>query len=167
MRSRQKVWDIRVATESDDQNFSALLRDLAQTWASGEEIFWSADEILKSLARPEIVAYFAVDPTLDSGAWAGFLLAERGPFSTDLLYIHVRPASRRGGLGHALLARLVADLEIGGTQEALFLEVRVGNTQAQKLYKDLGMDPVGRRHRYYGNGDDALVFKKEFSKRAP
>jgi len=37
------------------------------------------------------------------------------------------------------------------------LEVRAGNAAAIALYASEGFVPVGRRRRYYGNGEDALL----------
>jgi ribosomal-protein-alanine N-acetyltransferase len=146
------------------------LRHLAQEWETGDEHFWSWEEIVASIKRPEVRLYYAVEAhsqetkaTAPSPAWSGFLLAEIGPFSTELLYVHVVRQGRRSGLGRALLNRLIADLKTMPNQEALFLEVRVGNTPAQSLYLDLQMIEVGRRPKYYANGDDALVFKLDLS----
>ena len=42
---------------------------------------------------------------------------------------------------------------------AMFLEVAEDNADARKLYTSLGFVEVGRRKRYYANGDDALVMR--------
>jgi ribosomal-protein-alanine N-acetyltransferase len=163
-------WDIRVGDRELSPSFIDDLRQFAQDWQTGDEHFWSCEEIVASLARPEVRAYYVVEHRAQGAAvtapkWQGFLLAEIGPYSTELLYVHVERHGRRSGLGRALLSRLIADLKTVPTQEALFLEVRAGNTAAQGLYRDLGMVEVGRRPRYYANGDDALVFKLDLHAR--
>lgn len=40
------------------------------------------------------------------------------------------------------------------------LEVKASNQGALSLYSKLGFDEVGRRHRYYPNGEDALLLKR-------
>ena len=39
----------------------------------------------------------------------------------------------------------------------MILEVRPSNRRAQLLYRRLGYHVIGRRPRYYGDGEDALV----------
>jgi ribosomal protein S18 acetylase RimI-like enzyme len=41
------------------------------------------------------------------------------------------------------------------------LEVKASNEGAVSLYNKLGFDEVGRRCRYYSNGEDALLLQKE------
>ena len=159
-------WDIGIVERVLSAPQSDALRQIALQWQTDDEHFWSYEEIVASLKRPEVRVYHAVEHGSQAAdglggqvRWQGFLLAEVGPFTTDLLYIHVERQGRRSGLGRALLTRLIADLSSMSTQEALFLEVRVGNGPAQNLYRSLGMVEVGRRTKYYANGDDALVFK--------
>ena len=47
----------------------------------------------------------------------------------------------------------------------VFLEVRDGNTPAQKLYEKLGFLPIGVRRGYYDDaeGGDAIVMKTELA----
>jgi ribosomal-protein-alanine N-acetyltransferase len=47
----------------------------------------------------------------------------------------------------------------------LVLEVRPSNRRAIRLYRYLGYDVVGRRPRYYADGEDALVMTLELSPR--
>lgn len=70
----------------------------------------------------------------------------------------VSPAYRRSGLGKYLLAKsLVYIRRKGGRQ--VHLEVRLSNTPAQNLYRQLGFRLVHIRRRYYqDNGEDACVF---------
>ena len=166
----QAPWEIHQIVDIKPASIQAGLIDIAEKWRNADERFWSSQEIITSLQRPEIIAYFVTTgqtPTHCPPSWKAFMLAEVGPFSTDLLYIYVTPESRRSGLGRTLMAHLMTDLQKKPAQEALFLEVRVGNQAAQKLYKDMGMSQIGQRRAYYSNGEDALVFKKEFSSRLP
>ena len=40
------------------------------------------------------------------------------------------------------------------------LEVRDGNTAARALYATAGFAPVGRRPRYYADGEDAVTYHR-------
>ena len=45
--------------------------------------------------------------------------------------------------------------------ERVFLEVRVSNAPARKLYDSRGFDLFRTRRYYYDDGEDALEMKKE------
>lgn len=69
--------------------------------------------------------------------------------------------SRRGkGIGATLLSAMIDLSRDHGVRE-LYLEVRVSNTGAQRLYQRHGFKQVGRRTGYYARPkEDALVFRK-------
>ena len=69
----------------------------------------------------------------------------------------VLPPNRRTGVATALLLELLQEARRGGARVAT-LDVRVSNSDAQRLYQAFGFAEVGRRIRYYDdNGEDALV----------
>ena len=69
----------------------------------------------------------------------------------------VLPAHRRTGVATALLLELLQEARRGGARVAT-LDVRVSNSDAQRLYQAFGFAEVGRRIRYYDdNNEDALV----------
>jgi ribosomal-protein-alanine N-acetyltransferase len=80
----------------------------------------------------------------------------------ELLRIGVSPAAR--GFGHArqLLDGGVRVLAAAGIRR-LFLEVRVGNAVARRLYARVGWTECGRRARYYADGEDAVVYAREIT----
>jgi ribosomal-protein-alanine N-acetyltransferase len=70
--------------------------------------------------------------------------------------VAVAPAWRRRGLGGRVLRGLLGrSLELGA--ERATLEVSAANLAARRLYAALGFRDAGIRHRYYSNGDDALI----------
>ena len=75
-----------------------------------------------------------------------------------LVDIAIAPARRGQGLGRAFLAGLLVDVARRGA-ESLGLEVRRDNVVAQKLYESMGLQKVGRRRRYYADGEDALLYQ--------
>jgi ribosomal-protein-alanine N-acetyltransferase len=77
-----------------------------------------------------------------------------------LLNIAVNPASRRRGIGAALLARALDFARERGVK-MVFLEVRRGNNAAQSLYRRFGFREMGARPRYYEDGEDAIVMLLE------
>jgi ribosomal-protein-alanine N-acetyltransferase len=99
------------------------------------------------------------------GLWqpgAGLVLARAAAGEAEILTLAVLPASRRRGLGAALLAGAMQGAVARGAG-AMFLEVAVGNAAALALYRSLGFAEVGRRRRYYADGADALVLRRDFS----
>ncbi|HEY3354811.1 MAG TPA: GNAT family N-acetyltransferase [Polyangia bacterium] len=78
----------------------------------------------------------------------------------ELLRIGVRPEARGQGVGARLLAGCEAALAGAGIRR-LFLEVRAGNAAARALYAAGGWAPCGRRARYYPDGEDAILYRKE------
>ena len=76
----------------------------------------------------------------------------------ELLRIAVDPAHRGGGLGRRLLEACQAELETRGL-ERLYLEVRVSNAPAIRLYGACGWQRCGLRSRYYPDGEDAALFR--------
>lgn len=70
-------------------------------------------------------------------------------------------ASRWGqGIGTALLTALLAEAAARGCVE-VFLEVRVDNPRAQRLYRRHGFADAGLRRGYYQpSGTDALVMRR-------
>ncbi len=70
--------------------------------------------------------------------------------------IAVAADRQRSGVATRLLATLAWEAIDRGC-EALTLEVRVGNTRAQALYRSFGFVPAGVRQRYYENTEDAIV----------
>ncbi len=73
-----------------------------------------------------------------------------------LLNIVVAAPHRRRGLGTALLDDARAQARRAGCTR-IFLEVRAGNAEAKRLYARKGFEYVGRRRKYYADGEDADV----------
>lgn len=71
--------------------------------------------------------------------------------------IAISPSYRGKGLGEYLLRQMIVTALAKGA-EKMTLEVRVSNTNAQKLYKRLGFEAAGIRKGYYvDNNEDAII----------
>jgi ribosomal-protein-alanine N-acetyltransferase len=73
-----------------------------------------------------------------------------------LLSLAVEREVRRRGMARALLAAALAAERSRGARLA-HLEVRAGNGEALAFYASAGFRAVGRRRRYYPDGEDALL----------
>ena len=106
---------------------------------------------------------------------AGFQLAARDPATgkllglvcgrlaadeAEILKLAVAPEVRRQGIGARLLdAALHRCREKGAA--ACFLELRVSNTAAKRLYEKKGFNRVGTRRGYYaGPTEDAVMMRR-------
>lgn len=90
---------------------------------------------------------------------AGFAHARVTAGEAELLNIGVAPEARGRGTGARLLDALHAALRRAGA-EAVFLEVSEHNAPARALYAAAGYTQVGRRARYYPDGQDALILRR-------
>lgn len=94
------------------------------------------------------------------GAVLGYFVAMLGVDEVHLLNITVAPAHQHQGWGRVMLDALALWARSQRAQW-LWLEVRVSNLRAQRIYERHGYRRVGERRRYYpaGNGrrEDAVV----------
>jgi ribosomal-protein-alanine N-acetyltransferase len=73
--------------------------------------------------------------------------------------VAVHPRRRRQGLGRMLLDQALKTGWIDG-MAGVWLEVRISNRPARRLYRMLGFREVGRRRRYYRDtGEDAILMR--------
>ena len=96
----------------------------------------------------------------DGRVLLGYLVAMPGVDEMHLLNITVAPAQQRQGWARCLLDALVLWSRAGGAQ-CLWLEVRISNTVARRVYERYGFTQVGLRRGYYPAGqvqrEDAVV----------
>lgn len=127
---------------------------------------WSRRQVSDALVIPGTF-YMLAGPDGEEPApgeaSAGFTLSRGVLDEEELLLVAVHPAWRRRGVGARLLRRFMVAARERGVGK-LFLEMREGNP-AEKLYRDLGFVPIGRRPKYYrvaaGGPLDAITFACE------
>lgn len=74
--------------------------------------------------------------------------------------VAVMPEHRRKGCGEALVCNAMEAMKLYGSKQC-YLEVRVTNEQAVKLYKKLWFEVARTIHGYYADGEDAFVMTKK------
>ena len=93
----------------------------------------------------------------------GIIIAQSLLDEAELLFVFVRKASRRTGLGAFLLNNALRHLASTGTID-VFLEVARSNRAAALLYEKNFFRPVGTRTKYYKQGkaraEDAIVYRR-------
>lgn len=136
------------------------------------ETLWRMDQACFpagiAYSKPELKAYirhrgaFTLVAADGSGGKAqGFIVAHRGP-TGHIVTIDVDPGTRRSGVGSALLQAAEERLHAAGSR-AVGLETAVDNLAALAFYKRHGYNVIRTWPRYYSNGVDALVLKKDLS----
>jgi ribosomal-protein-alanine N-acetyltransferase len=89
----------------------------------------------------------------------GYLAARRIADEVHVLSIAVDPPWRGRGVARALLDTLLREETARGARSAL-LEVRSSDLLARAFYANAGFVAVGRRPRYYPDGDDAVLMTR-------
>jgi len=91
------------------------------------------------------------------GAVVGMIVAWLMVDEAHIATIATHPNHRRQGIASALLRHALNYMKDEGARTA-FLEVRIGNTVAQEMYRAFGFAETGRRPRYYkDNSEDAIL----------
>jgi len=149
-------------------DFEAVWRIDQQCFAPG--ISYSRLELAEYLRRP---GAFAIVAESSSGSIAseeslpevsattiGFVAAEPGRGSGHIITIDVLPHFRNSGVGSRLL-RAAEDRLRSGRCHSVILETAVDNRNALAFYKTHEYNVVKSIPRYYSDGVDALVLKKD------
>ncbi len=119
---------------------------------------WTEGMLASELAGVASGRYYLVAE--DGGQLTGYAgLLTPGGGQADVLTLAVAEQRWGQGLGAALLDALLSEAARRGCGE-VFLEVRVDNARAQRLYQRRGFTEIGIRRGYYQpSGTDALVMR--------
>jgi ribosomal-protein-alanine N-acetyltransferase len=102
--------------------------------------------------------FFAVAE--DENVIAGYVLAsDVPPYEAEIMRIAVDPEARKRGTGRMLMDALTEHCITSLTSD-IFLEVREGNAAARALYEKSGFRYTGKREKYYADGEDALMMRR-------
>ena len=112
------------------------------------------------LNQPKTLSYRMVTPTGEIVGFAFVMVNENN--AAHLTTIGVAPEHRRREIAVRLLNHLEDALRKREVW-TIMLEVRVGNTTAQDLYKRIGYTIVQRIGKYYNNGEDCFLMMKSLN----
>lgn len=138
---------------------TAQARDLDAILAIEKRVFsdpWSPDSFAPEFTDP--YSWFCVAEI--DGALVGYAIARIVARQGEIANIAVDPVHQRTGLGGKLLDAAIEAADAAEC-EAVWLEVRISNEPAQKLYESRGFEAIGRRRGYYRTPvEDALVLRR-------
>ena len=142
---------IRIAREEDVDNIVALEAECMPHP-------WVRDDIRSLITDDKKIAVAAEEDGLIAGyVGASFVLDE-----AEIGNICVSSAYRRRGIAAALLRELEKELRSQGVS-VIFLEVENTNTGAIALYEREGFAMYNKHNDYYGQGRDALLYRKDIA----
>jgi ribosomal-protein-alanine N-acetyltransferase len=128
--------------------------------AFGEEA-WSRPMLEGELAQQPASRHYLVAQA--GGLVIGYAGLLAAGTQADVVTIAVSQDRQGHGHGAALLGALLAEARRRRCTE-VFLEVRVDNLRAQRLYRARGFEQVGIRRGYYQpSGADALVMRLDLN----
>ena len=138
---------------------TAQAGDLDAILAIEKRVFsdpWSPDSFAPEFTDP--YSWFCVAEI--DGALVGYAIARIVARQGEIANIAVDPVHQRTGLGGKLLDAAIEAADAAEC-EAVWLEVRISNEPAQKLYESRGFEAIGRRRGYYRTPvEDALVLRR-------
>jgi ribosomal-protein-alanine N-acetyltransferase len=114
---------------------------------------WSPGAFEEEFRSGEAAIWVACDAT---NSVHGYLVLRRVLDEAHILSLGTAPAERRRGVATALLVHALAVERASGARIA-HLEVRAKNPEAIAFYARHGFREMGRRRRYYPDGEDALL----------
>lgn len=115
---------------------------------------WSQESLLSELHSEHNLCLVAKSEKTIMGFCLLSLIAGEG----TVLQVAVHPDYRNKGTGKQLMSIAMNEAVKKGT-EAIFLEVRVSNTPARRLYQSLGFEEIALRKGYYRDGEHAIIMQ--------
>jgi ribosomal-protein-alanine N-acetyltransferase len=124
-----------------------LAEDLPSVLEIERESFttpWSETSFYNELKNPRSI----VKAARKEGRIVGYACVSRTLDEGHILDLAVHPGFRRRGVAKMLVSRAIEELGKEGCR-FIFLEVRVSNEPAARLYGKLGFERIGIRKNYY------------------
>lgn len=116
---------------------------------------WSEEMLAGELVNP--LAFYMV--ATDGEQVVGYAGMHEVLDEAYITNIAVREEYRRRGIARGLIERLFSECR-DKMIDYITLEVRESNVGAQTLYEKMGFEKCGRRVRYYGGEEDAIVMSR-------
>lgn len=96
------------------------------------------------------------------GRLIGFLIYRNIGGDFEIIQLALNKAYQRQGLASMMIDFMIQDAQSSHI-EFIYLEVEMDNLPALNLYKKYGFEAIHQRKNYYGQGQNAIVMRKEMS----
>ncbi len=113
------------------------------------EFAWNEDDFIRCLRQRNCIGMVAED---ESGV-VGFMIYELHKNRLHVLNFAVHPDRRRGGVGKAMLGKLLGKLS-HERRNRIMLEVRETNLEAQLFFKTIGFKAISVLRDFYDDTDE-------------
>ena len=115
---------------------------------------WNKDQIQQELKQENgKLVYVKIEEKI-----MGYIMVRVVKNEAQILNIAIDLPFQHRGYGKKLLQHTLHEL---GTETDVFLEVRVSNLPAIKLYSEFNFEEIGVREQYYSNGENAIVMYRK------
>lgn len=139
------------------------LDDLQEVERIEKESFkepWPYEALYNELMKSDFTLAYVVEV---EGKVVGYSFVHFMDPYAHLINIAIDKNFQRKGLAKALLNEII-NYSLANGLKSIVLEVRVGNTKAQNLYKSFGFKVIRVEKKYYRDGEDAFIMIKDLSK---
>lgn len=148
------IYEIRPLTE----------KQLDEVWELNRRCFREGENYPRHtlqylLSDPNTLSYRAATSQNETVGFVFVTITDDG--AGHVTTIGVAPEHRKRGLAVRLMAHIEKALQKRSIH-TIFLEVRITNTAAQNLYRQLNFSTVQHLPKYYSNGEDAYLMVKSF-----
>ncbi|MDR3049135.1 MAG: ribosomal protein S18-alanine N-acetyltransferase [Elusimicrobiota bacterium] len=133
-----------------------FLNDIADIEKDSFQNPWSKSMLSDSVSNSNV----SFDIILFDGKVIGYCISLYCGIELEILSIAVTKEQRRKGNAAVLFKFVLSDAVKKGVKSA-FLEVGKSNMTAQNFYKSFEFELSSIRKKYYANGEDALVLRKQ------
>jgi [ribosomal protein S18]-alanine N-acetyltransferase len=147
-RDLNSVVDINMATLPEhysDYFFESLLRELPEAFIVAE-------------VDDKVIGYIMCKIEFGFSNFRKLGFVKKG----HVVSVAVLDQHRGKGVGKALMLEGINGV-LSRKSDEIYLEVRVSNTQAVRMYQRLGFQIKSRLRSYYRDGEDAYLMALEFS----
>ncbi|KAG7673960.1 hypothetical protein Ndes2526B_g02564 [Nannochloris sp. 'desiccata'] len=145
----QKCAAIRLAEPGDIPALAAI-EDASRPGGN-----WNAAQVAEELERERAIVIVDEQP---NGQVAGWIVTWRvPPDELHVLELAVCPSHRRKGIATSLLLAALNKQHREEATTLVLLEVRASNEGAISMYEKAGFIAVGRRRKFYSDGEDAIL----------
>jgi ribosomal-protein-alanine N-acetyltransferase len=144
LRSVTNINRVCLPENYTDFFFTDLYRRFPQTFIVAEE-------------NGEVVGYIMcrIEVGLSNFGLGGLL--KKG----HVVSVAVMPEHRRKGIAETIVKTAMEKMQTSYSAKQCYLEVRVSNESAIRLYKKLGFEVTRTVHGYYADGEDAYVMSRK------